>query len=140
MTTCFDSEYKMIQYDPAHHILIATWKIAPSSREYRTGMMAMIDAMKQFNTGRLVYRTLTNWIILEEDQRWSAGEWRDLAVAAGHSKVAMILSDDIFIHMSAESMMEIADDKVAHAYFNRMEDAVRWVTISNAQVASKTML
>jgi hypothetical protein len=129
MTTYFDTDYKTIQYDSNHHILIGTWKLPPTSAEYRTGMMAMIDAMEKFKTGRLVYDAINLGIILQEDQQWSAKEWRSLAVAVGHSKVSFLLSEDIFSKMSTEDMMSEADNDVSYAYFNRMQDAIRWVVL-----------
>jgi hypothetical protein len=129
MEIYFDTDYKRIEYDATHHIMIATWKVAPTSNEFRTGMMAMVNAMGQFKTGRVIYDVINLGAILEEDQVWAATEWRALAVAVGHSKVAFILPDDIFTNMSMEDMMAKADKDVAFGYFNRMEDAVRWVVI-----------
>ncbi|HEY9008840.1 MAG TPA: hypothetical protein VIM75_22045 [Ohtaekwangia sp.] len=129
MEIFFDTEYKIIQYDESNHILIGSWKLSPTSQEYRTGMMAMIDAMKKYNTGRLVYDTTNFGIILEDDQKWSVGEWREKAVAVGHSKVGFVMSKDIFSKMSGENMMDMTDDKVSFGYFLRMEDAIRWVVI-----------
>jgi hypothetical protein len=129
MEIYFDTDYKRIEYNAAHHILIATWKVAPTSNEYRTGMMAMVDAMAHFKTGRVVYDVIYLGALLEEDQVWTATEWRTLAVAVGHSKVAFILPEDIFTSMSMEDMMEKADKEVSFAYFGRMEDAIRWVII-----------
>ena len=129
MEIYFDTDFKTIEYDAVHHILLATWKVSPTSVEYRAGMMAMVDAMAHFKTGRLVYDVIYLGALLEEDQVWTATEWRALAVAVGHSKVAFILPEDIFTSMSMEDMMEKADKEVSFAYFGRMEDAIRWVTI-----------
>ena len=129
MEIYFDTDYKKIEYNAVHHILIATWKVAPTSGEFRNGMMAMIEAMDHFKTGRIVYDVVYMGAILEEDQAWAATEWRALAVAVGHSKVAFILPGDIFTNRSMEDMMEKADKEVSFAYFKRMEDAVRWVVI-----------
>lgn len=129
MEIYFDSDFKRIEYSATHHILIATWKVSPTSAEFRTGMMAMINAMEHFKTGRLVYDVIHMGALLEEDQVWAATEWRALAVAVGHSKVSFILPEDVFTNMSMEDMMEKADKEVSFAYFGRKEDAIRWVII-----------
>jgi hypothetical protein len=85
--------------------------------------------MKHIKTGIIVCDVVNLGALLEEDQIWAATVWRPLAVAAGHSRAAFILPDDIFTNMSMEDMMEKADKDVSFGYFNRMEDAVRWVII-----------
>ncbi|HEY9008554.1 MAG TPA: hypothetical protein VIM75_20590 [Ohtaekwangia sp.] len=129
MEIYLDTDVKRIEYNAAHHILIATWKVAPTSAEFRNGMMAMIKAMEHFKTGRLVYDVTHKGALLEEDQVWAATEWRTQAVAVGHSKVAFVVPEDVFTNMSMEDMMEKADKEVSFAYFGRKEDAIRWVII-----------
>ncbi len=137
MAVYFNSDYKRIEYDEQHRVLVATWKLAPTSTEFRSGMMAMLDAMKQFNTGRLVYNVIPLGLLLEEDSIWAATEWREKAIALGRSKVAFVLPDDVFTMMSVESMMEREDREVPIAYFKRMEDAIRWVVIPRIKLENK---
>lgn len=137
MAVYFNSDYKRIEYDEEHRVLIATWKVAPTSEEFRSGMMAMLDAMKQFNTGRLVYDVVPLGVLLEEDSIWAATEWREKAIALGRSKVAFVLPDDVFTVMSVESMMEKEDREVSIAYFKRMEDAIRWAVIPRVKLEIK---
>jgi hypothetical protein len=138
MAVYFDSDYKRIEYDEEHRVLIATWKLAPTSEEFRSGMIAMLDAMKQFNTGRLVYDVVPLGVLLEEDSIWAATEWRDKAIALGRSKVAFVLSDDVFTMLSVESMMEKEDREVSIAYFKRMQDALRWAVIPRVKIEIKS--
>lgn len=137
MAVYFDSDYKKIEYDEQHRVLIATWKLSPTSEEFRSGMMAMLDAMKQFNVGRLVYDVIPLGVLLEEDSIWAATEWREKAIALGRSKVAFVLPDDVFTAMSVESMMEKDDREVPIAYFKRMEDAIRWAVIPRVKLEIK---
>ena len=138
MEIYFETDYKKIEYDAINHILVATWKLAPSSGEYREGMIAMIKAMGYFKAGRVVYDVIHLGAVLEEDQAWTATEWRDLAIAVGHSQVAFVLPDNLFTNISMEEMMGKADKDVLFAYFSRMEDAIRWVVISLQRDESKT--
>lgn len=137
MAVYFDSDYKRIEYDEKNRVLIATWKLAPASEEFRSGMMAMLDAMKQFNTGRLVYDVIPLGVQLEEDSIWAATEWREKATALGRSKVAFVLPDDVFTVMSVESMVDKENQEVPIAYFKRMEDAIRWAVIPRQKIEVK---
>jgi hypothetical protein len=128
MKVYFDIDYITIKYDAAHHVLIVTWNLSSTSKEFRHGMMMMLEAMKHFNVGRLASDVTRLGALLEDDQIWAATEWRALAVPAGYSKVAFILSDDIFTNVSMDDMLSKADKDVSAAYFNRMEDAIRWLT------------
>lgn len=129
MEIYFDTDYITIRYHTAHHILVVKWILPPTSKEFRNGMMVILEAMKHFKAGRMVSDVINLGAILEEDQVWAATEWRALAVPAGYSKVAFILSDDVFTNMSMDDMLSKADKDVSSAYFNRMEDAIRWVII-----------
>ncbi|HTG56027.1 MAG TPA: hypothetical protein VL943_07165 [Niabella sp.] len=138
MEIYFDADYITVKYDATHHILIVTWNLPPTSKEFRDGMMVMLDAMKHFKAGRMVSDVVNLGALLEEDQTWAATEWRALAVPAGHSKVAFILSDDVFTTMSMDDMLSKADKDVSSAYFNRMEDAIRWVVIPQQRNSTGT--
>jgi hypothetical protein len=129
MEIYFDTDYITVKYDEVYHILIVTWKLPTTSPEFREGMMAMLEATKHYKAGRMVSDVVNLGAILEEDRIWAATEWRAHAVPAGHSRVAFILPEDIFTTMSMDDMLSMADNDVSTAYFNRMEDAIRWVII-----------
>lgn len=137
MAVYFDSDYKRIEYAEEHRVLIARWKVAPTSEEFRTGMIAMLGAMRQFNTGRLIYDVIPLGVLLEEDSIWAATEWREKATALGRSKVAFVLPDDVFTVMSVESMVDKENQEVPVAYFKRMEDAIRWAVIPRQKLEVK---
>lgn len=129
MEIFFETDYITVKYDPVHHIVVSIVKVPPTSKEFRDGMMAILGAMQRFKAGRVVCDVVGLGAMLEEDQIWTVKEWRPLAVAAGHSKAAFIVPDDIFTNMSMDDMLSMADKDVSTAYFNRMEDAIRWVII-----------
>lgn len=138
MEVYFDTDYLTVKYDPVHHIVVSIAKVPPTSTEFRNGMMAILGAMQQFKTGRIVCDVVHLGAMLEENQIWAVKEWRPLAVAAGHSKAAFIVPNDIFTSMSVDDMLSMADKDVSTAYFNRMEDAIRWVTIPQYTTGIKT--
>lgn len=138
MEIYFDTDYITVKYDPAHHIVISIAKVPPTSKEFRDGMMAILGAVRHFKAGRVVCDVINLGALLEDDQTWAAKEWRPLAVAAGHSKAAFIVPDDVFTNMSMEDMMAQADKDVSFGYFNRMEDAIRWVIIPQQTSAIKS--
>ncbi|SKC81936.1 hypothetical protein [Ohtaekwangia koreensis] len=129
MIKYYDNDCKTIWYDEVHHILIASWKLTPTSDEFRACMMVAINAMKKFNTGRIVYDLTSQGMLMTEDKQWLADEWRTMAIAAGHSHVSFVTADDLLVKISAESMMEMAKQDIPYAYFSNMEDAVSWITL-----------
>lgn len=138
MEIYFDTDYITVKYDPVYHIVISITKVPLTSKEFRSGMMAMLGAMQHFKAGRIVCDVTNLGALLEDDQTWAAKEWRPLAVAAGHSRAAFVVPDDVFTNMSMEDMMEKADNEVSLAYFNRKEDAIRWVIIPQQRNATGT--
>lgn len=138
MEIYFDTDYITVKYDPVHHIVISIAKVPPASKEFRDGMMAILGAVQRFKTGRIVCDVVNLGALLEEDQIWAAKEWRPLAVASGHSRAAFVVPDDVFTNMSMEDMMAQADNDVSFGYFNRMEDAVRWLTMPQPDNVKKS--
>jgi hypothetical protein len=50
----YEKEHAWINYNESGRYIIMIWTTSPSSREYRESMEALIEAMRQFKTGRLI--------------------------------------------------------------------------------------
>lgn len=127
MQVYFNTDYASIRYDQNNHSLIGTWKLPPLPQEFRTYMQALLSAMEQFNTGKVVADTQHMGTLHIEDQEWASGEWTDLAVRAGYSHAAILLPADVYSQMAIEDTMISTAGAVTFSYFENMEAALTWI-------------
>ncbi len=121
----FEKDYIEIKYSREDHILVLKWLAWPVSAEYREGMNTLIDAMKHFKTGKLIFNLTNAGALHPNDQKWSVFDWHDRAVKAGQSHIALIIASDIFIQIAAEDTMK--DVTLPTASFDNMEAAIDWL-------------
>lgn len=95
VTVFYDKEHALINYSEGGHYVIITWTTSPSSNEYRESMEALIEAMKQFKTGKLIVDNRKAGALHPDDQDWSVKDWHVRALAAGHTHAAIVQSSDI---------------------------------------------
>jgi hypothetical protein len=125
VTVVYEKEHAWINYNESGRYIIMIWTTSPSSREYRESMEALIEAMRQFKTGRLIVDNRKAGALHPDDQEWAFKDWHGRALAAGHTHVAIIQSPDIFSQISAiEVLSNVA---IPTAFFDSIEDAVKWL-------------
>jgi len=127
MQIYFEEDFFVIQYDKVKKIIIAQWKIPPTSQEFRNSMEVMIDAIQHFNTGKIVFDTLALGALLDADQEWVSFDWYGRAVEAGYAQVAFVLSPDVFTKMFVEETVKRTTDRIPTAYFDNKLAAVEWI-------------
>ena len=125
VTMFYEKEYAWIGYNVTGHFLMVTWATSPISDEYRNTLEMLIEAMKQFKTGKLVVDNRKAGALLPADQEWTFKDWHGRALAAGHTHVAIIQSPDIFSQISAVDVMSHVT--IPTTFFDTVEDAITWI-------------
>lgn len=125
VTMFYEEEYALIGYNEIGRFVFLTWETSPSSVEYRESMEMVIEAMKQFKTGKLIVDNRKAGALHPTDQEWAFKDWHGRALAAGHTHVAIIQSPDIFSQLSAIDVMSHVS--IPTTFFDNMEDAITWI-------------
>ncbi|MFD1002000.1 hypothetical protein ACFQ21_21925 [Ohtaekwangia kribbensis] len=125
VTLFYEKEHAWIGYNVTGHFVMVTWTTSPISDEYRDTLEMLIEAMKQFKTGKLVVDNRKAGALLPADQEWTFKDWHARALAAGHTHVAIIQSPDIFSQISAVDVM--GHVTIPTTFFDNAEDAVMWI-------------
>ena len=89
-------------------------------------MEMLIEAMKRFKTGKLIFDNRKAGALLPADQEWAFTDWHSRALAAGHTHVAIIQSPDIFSQISAIDVLSHV--AIPTAFFDNTEDAITWMS------------
>jgi hypothetical protein len=119
-----------IEYLDSHKCIRIEWLDYPESKEFRQGMDDMLEAMKKFNTVKILVPDGKLGAVREEDQLWVLENWTPRCLQLGKSRTAIVLSDDIFNQLSIESMVNQNTDIVADEdlkYFKSEEEAKNWL-------------
>lgn len=126
ITLFYEKEYATIQYSEVGQYIMIAWTIPPISKEFREAMEMLLEAMKQFKTGKLIFDNRNAGALLPDDQEWSLKDWHGRALAAGHTHVAIVQSPDIFAQIS--SIEVVSHVRIPTAFFESVSDAVSWIT------------
>jgi hypothetical protein len=123
----FEKDFFAVYVDESDEIIIAEWKIPPTSQEFRNGLDVMIDALQFFDTGKIVFDASALGILLESDQDWISSDWYGRAIVAGYSQVAFVLPTDILTNMCERETVKLTAHRIPTAYFNNMSAAIDWI-------------
>lgn len=126
VTLFYEKEYAWAQYNEVGRYVMIAWITSPSSKEYRDVMEMLIEAMKRFKTGKLIFDNRKAGALLPADQEWAFTDWHSRALAAGHTHVAIIQSPDIFSQISAIDVLSHV--AIPTAFFDNTEDAITWMS------------
>jgi hypothetical protein len=126
MKTCFESELVHVKYDSLKNIIIVTWITPPTSEEFREGMSAVLQAIKDLRTGKVVWDCTGLGAISPVDQEWTVHNFHNPGVKYGYSEAAIVLPEDIFTKMAVGSIVdEVGDFKTK--YFDSTPAAIEWI-------------
>jgi hypothetical protein len=134
MKPYFEKDFFAVYFNDVDQIIIAEWRIPPTSQEFREGMNVVIDALQFFNCGRIIFDTVTLGVVLEADQDWISTDWYGRAIKAGYAQVAFILPPDIITDMCVRETVELTTNRIPTAYFEDRSAAVDWITNPNSLV------
>lgn len=123
----FETDYLLIHLDETGKVIIAEWRLPPTSQEFRNGMDILANALAHFNLGKVIFDTLCLGVLLESDQEWVSRDWYGRVIKAGYSQVAFIVPADVFTRMSVDETVSRTPDRIPTAYFDNMETATDWI-------------
>mgnify|MGYP006266484353 CR=1 FL=1 len=104
------------------------WKVNPASMEFREGMTQTTQAMQKLGGGRFLMDATHLGALSEEDQQWTATQWLPEAKNAGCTKMAAVVSDDIFNKMSMEETVSLFSGIEVAVFEQSPQEAFQWVT------------
>jgi len=134
MQTYFEKDFVIIGYDETNKLIVAEWKIPPTSQEFRNCMDVLIEALTHFNTGKVIFDTLYLGILPESDQEWVSSDWYGRAVKAGYSRVAFVLPHDVFTDMFVKETVKRTSNRIPTAYFDNRPAAIDWLKKSHDSI------
>ena len=120
-------EWIHAEYDGARHILRVAFTGETPSEVYRQRHEDLLGWFEQY-TGKLLMDSRAWGMIQAEDVDWMLEDWFPRALAAGHSRVALVQSESAFNDASVDIITDaFLGEGFQKRKFRTVEDAEAWL-------------
>jgi|SRR6267378_4191878 len=128
----FDEPWLTISWDSKHRCVYAEFKAFATSSEFRTGTLAILEAIRTNKAEALVSDNRRLELVTSEDQLWIRDTWTPIAVEAGLRRIAVVLADRGLGKFASETILsEMGDKTFATRTFSSLDEALRWVAAAD---------
>jgi hypothetical protein len=118
-----------VTWNPAWGASHIEWHGWANPSEFAAANNAVITALEQHRGTRSLGDCRNMRVIQQSDQDWINREWFPRAIAAGLTRLALIISKSGLAQMIVEDIVSrIPGSKLDVAYFETLEEAEAWLT------------
>lgn len=121
------TEYALINFHTASHAVVLIWLRAPSPEEFRNAMDKIAEAMRYFNTGKVLIDITRQGIVARCEQEWIKTDWAERALKDGHRHTGFVMPIENFSSLSTNDMVPPVRGMVI-GYFDDMGRALVWIS------------
>jgi len=123
-----EKSYIQIVYNEEIKVVEMHWKTFTTSAELKEGLNTGIKCIEEMQAHKWIGNVCKLGVIGEDDQKWSNEDWFPRALKAGITRMAVIVSDDIFNQMSVDEIMQrVPQINFESQYFSSVEEAREWL-------------
>ncbi len=128
-----DEPWLFITWDRACRCVYAEFKAFANSAEFRDGTAKILDAIRQRHAVALVSDNRRLEGVAAHDQLWIRDTWVPLAMAAGLTRIAVVVAPNGLGKIASEEILaEVASSKFATRMFDSLPAAMSWAGDSAA--------
>lgn len=123
----FEGRSTAVEYDEALDAVVGRVEGYAESEEFRAYMNALIEAIEDSGTRKLLSDSKELGPMSEEDKVWSVEDWAPRAEAAGLEVMAFVIPESVIAEMSFDRVMEMAEDDIERGFFDDVDEARSWL-------------
>jgi hypothetical protein len=118
-----------VYYVEDKNYIHTNWEGYCPSDKFRAACNAMLTALRETKSGKVLIDATRTKSASPEDQKWLMEEWTPLAVEAGYRKFVYILPADVFGQFSSKNVLKqtTARGDIESVTVNTLEDALEWL-------------
>ena len=131
----YENEIVKIFYYPEQEVGLGVWNGKGLDDKYQDGLNNALKLIKEKKLTRWIGELTNLGVISQDNQHWTNTEWFPAALGAGLTRIAVVVSSDIFGKMSVDSIMSKVADGVYSRYFDKLEDAKKWIISEDLELA-----
>ena len=126
-----DTLNALVMWDSVTRSVILEWRNFVFGDEYRDALDAVIKAMEENRSNKVLSDSRRMKAIPQDDQDWLLKEWVPRAYKAGLKHMAIVLPKSTLGQMTLQRLARVGPDKrlVSNdgtSYFETAEEAKRW--------------
>ena len=126
--TVYENEQVTVWYHPDQKIIHHQMHQYTHGQAFRDALLAGLEAMKKYQADKWLSDDRLNIVLNPEDQQWSEGVWRPLAIAAGWKYWAIVQPEHLFAKLRMEKLAEVNSQLgVTVQFFSDPEEAMKWL-------------
>jgi hypothetical protein len=126
----------VVKWDAASQAAHMEWQGWAKPAEFRAANDALVQAIVDHHGSKLLGDSRQIKVIQKTDQDWVNGNWFPRILAAGLTRMALVLPASGLAKMNIDDMVSRVADRLDMAYFATLEDARMWLASAAAHSAS----
>jgi hypothetical protein len=103
------------------------WQGWARPAEFKAANDALVDAIKDHHGSRILGDSRQIKVIQQSDQDWVNGDWFPRILAAGLTRMALVLPISSLAKMNIDDMVSRVAGRLDVAYFATLDEARAWL-------------
>jgi hypothetical protein len=117
----------VVKWDTPSEAAYIEWQGWATPAEFRAANNALVQAITAHHGSRLLGDTRLIKVIQQSDQEWVNREWFPRVLAAGATRMALVMPASGLAKMNIDDMVGRVADRLETAYFASLGDARAWL-------------
>jgi hypothetical protein len=117
----------VVRWDELSQAAHMEWQGWAAPREFRAANDALIEAIKDHKGSKLLGDSRQIKVIQSSDQDWVNGDWFPRILAAGLTRMALVIPLSGLAKMNIDSVVSRVADRLDTAYFATLDEARTWL-------------
>ena len=117
----------MVRWDSPSQSAYIEWQGWATPAEFRAANDALVQAIRYHHSSRVLGDSRRIKVIQKTDQEWVNQDWFPRILAAGLTRLAMVLPASGLAKMNIDELVSRVADRLDVAYFPTLDDAREWL-------------
>ena len=119
----------LVRWDQKYNVVLTEWQGWANPAEFAAVLEAGLRAIKEHQSSRGLVDCLRQRVVQQSDQDWVNQSWFPRALAAGLTRLALVIPKSGLTMMNIRDVLgKVSDTKLDTAYFSTVDEALRWLT------------
>jgi stage II sporulation SpoAA-like protein len=117
----------VVKWDAASQAAHMEWQGWAKSQEFRAANDALVQAIVDHQGSKVLGDSRQIKVIQTADQDWVNRDWFPRILAAGLTRMALVLPNSGLAKMNIDDMVSRVAERLDTAYFASLDDARKWL-------------
>ena len=117
----------IVKWDAASQAAHMEWQGWAAPAEFRAANDALVQAITDHHSSKVLGDSRQVKVMQQADQDWVNGDWFPRILAAGLTRMALVLPKSGLAKMNIDDMVSRVADRLDVAYFETLDDARAWL-------------